>query len=67
MSCNKKVIIPCITPSLKSPCPSVHVSTSTLGDQDTQASLINYFWFYAGGELNMVSHSYARSNYMIHI
>lgn len=44
MSCNKKVLIPCITPSLKSPIPSIHVSTSTLGACDAQASLTNYFW-----------------------
>lgn len=44
MSCNKKVLIPCITPSLKSPLPSIHVSTSTMGGRDAQASLTNYFW-----------------------
>ena len=44
MSCNKKVLIPCITPSLKSPLLSIHVSTSTMGGRDAQASLTNYFW-----------------------
>lgn len=54
MSCNKKVLIPCITPSLKSPLPSIHVSASTLGGRDAQASLTNYFVVYVGGKAGMV-------------
>lgn len=43
MSCNKKVLIPYITPRLKSPLPSIHVFTSAMGGRDAQASLTNYF------------------------